>query len=162
MDSKTCLSTEIGAVLILFNVVFAPCRLCLKKMNQGYFVQGLYLPDISVFLLLIMSSLLWFSKKKKTRLFWSGKFFIQDCLIPSNRSITVCAGTFLFGFLWLGFFYAYWSISQKSVKGVVIQALLIMGGNSKNSDELREKSTRAILVTQAVNDLGYSILTSFR
>jgi hypothetical protein len=42
----------------------------------------------------------------------------------------------------------------------VIQALLIMGGNSKNSDELREKSTRAILVTQAVNDLGYSILAS--
>jgi hypothetical protein len=43
----------------------------------------------------------------------------------------------------------------------VIQALFIMGGNSKNSDEIREKSTRAILVTQAVNDLGYSILASF-
>jgi hypothetical protein len=43
----------------------------------------------------------------------------------------------------------------------VIQALLIMGGNSKNSDEIREKSTRAILVTQAVNALGYSILASF-
>jgi hypothetical protein len=42
----------------------------------------------------------------------------------------------------------------------VIQALFIMGGNSKNSDEIREKSTRAILVTQAVNDLGYSILAS--
>jgi len=107
-----------------------------------------------------MSSLLEFFKEKKTRLFWSGEFFIQDCLIPSNRSITVCDGTFLFGFLWLGLFYAYWSISQKSVKGVVIQALFIMGGNSKNSDEIREKSTRAILVTQAVNDLGYSILAS--
>jgi hypothetical protein len=58
VDSKTCLSTEIGAVLILFNVVFAPCRLCLKEMNRGYFVHGLYLPDISVFSLLIMSSLL--------------------------------------------------------------------------------------------------------
>jgi hypothetical protein len=109
-----------------------------------------------------MSSLLEFFKEKKTRLFWSGEFFIQDCLIPSNRSITVCDGTFLFGFLWLGLFYAYWSISQKSVKGVVIQALFIMGGNSKNSDEIREKSTRAILVTQAVNDLGYSILASTR
>ena len=42
----------------------------------------------------------------------------------------------------------------------MIQALFIMGGNSKNSDEIREKSTRAILVTQAVNDLGYSILAS--
>ena len=107
-----------------------------------------------------MSSLLEFFKEKKTRLLWSGELFIQDCLIPSNRSITVCDGTFLFGFLWLGLFYAYWSISQKSVKGVVIQALFIMGGNSKNSDEIREKSTRAILVTQAVNDLGYSILAS--
>ena len=101
-----------------------------------------------------------FFKEKKTRLFWSGEIFIQDCLIPSNRSITVCHGTFWFGFLWLGLFYAYWSISQKSVKGVVIQVLLIMGGNSKKWDELREKSTRAILVTQAVNALGYSILAS--
>jgi hypothetical protein len=99
-------------------------------------------------------------KEKKTRLFWSGNIFNQDCLIPSNRSITVCHGAFFFGFLWLGFFYAYWSISQKSVKGLVIQGVLIMGGNSKKWDELREKSTRAILVTQAVNALGYSILAS--
>ncbi len=39
---------------------------------------------------------------------------------------------------------------------------MIMGGNSKKLDELREKSTRAILVTQAVNALGYSILASIR
>jgi hypothetical protein len=108
-----------------------------------------------------MSSSLKIFEEKKTRLFWSGNIFNQDCLIPSNRSITVCHGAFFFGFLWLGFFYAYWSISQKSVKGLVIQGVLIMGGNSKKWDELREKSTRAILVTQAVNALGYSILASF-
>jgi hypothetical protein len=150
------LITLIRSVVLCLNVVFT----CFAKINgSGVFcIRAIFIIHLLSFF--PMSSSLWIWQEKKTRLFWSGKFFIQDCLIPSNRSITVCAGTFLFGFLWLGFFYAYWSISQKSVKGVVIQALFIMGGNSKNSDEIREKSTRAILVTQAVNDLGYSILAS--
>ncbi len=42
----------------------------------------------------------------------------------------------------------------------MIQGLLIKGGNSQKWYKLREKSTRAILVTQAVNALGYSVLAS--
>ncbi len=80
MDFKTCLSTEIRAVLILFNVVFAPCRLCRKEMKLGYFVKGLYLTHISVFSKLIMSSLLVFLKKKKPGYFDPGYFLIRAVL----------------------------------------------------------------------------------
>ena len=137
------------------------CRLhcCYEEKSVGGILYWGYIksPLCKFF---TMSSSLKIFKEKKTRLLWSRDIFNQDCLIPSNRSITVSHGIFWFGFLWLGLFYAYWSISQKSVKGLVIQDVLIMGGNSKKWDELREKSTRAILVTQAVNALGYSILAS--
>jgi hypothetical protein len=49
-------------------------------MKRGYFVKGLYLVEIAVFSVIIMSSLLGFSKKKKSGYFDPGSFLIRIVL----------------------------------------------------------------------------------